>query len=158
MFTVQRKLTKRADPRSASTDKSEREVMKKHSAESLFKPCDPEPSNIPAKPHVRYVGFEGTEDGRRLGFSVKSIGHESVQITIEVSDAAFTRASGISIQDAAPMAYEKIVELLAKEDTLGPNELCLTEADIARYITRHLSSQKRAYSVRDGRRRRDIAA
>jgi hypothetical protein len=89
---------------------------------------------------------------------VKSIGHELVDITIEVSDAVFTGASGISIQDAAPMAYEKIVELLAKEDTLESNELCLTEADIARYIARHLSSQKRAYSVSDGRRRSDVAA
>src|SRR5438105_3271212 len=102
--------------------------MKKHSAESLFTPRNPEPSNIPAKPHVRYVGFEGTEGGRRLGFSVKSIGHESIEITIEVPDAAFTGASGISIQDAAPMAYEKITALLAKDDTLESNELCLTEA------------------------------
>jgi hypothetical protein len=123
--------------------------MKKHAAVSSFKHRDPEPSNIPAKPHVRYVGFEGTEGGRRLGFSVKPIGHESVDVTIEVSDAAFTDTPGISIQDAAPMAYEKILELLAKEDTLEPNELCLTEADIAQYITRHLSSQKRAYSVKD---------
>ena len=133
--------------------------MKKHSAEPLFKPYVPEPSNIPARPHVRYVGFEGTEGGRRLGFSVKAIGHESVDITIEVSDALFTGTSGISIQDAVPMAYEKIVELLAKEDTLEPNELCLTEGDIAQYITRHLRSQKRAYPpVRDGRRRSDVAA
>jgi len=124
--------------------------MKKHSAETLFKPSDPQPSNIPAKPHVRYVGFEGSEGERRLGFFVKSIRHEWVQITIEVSDAAFAAASGISIQDAAPMAYEKIVELRAKDDTLQPNELCLTEADIARYITRHLSSQNRAYPVSDG--------
>ena len=132
--------------------------MNKHSAESMFTPCDPESSNIPAKTRVRYIGFEGTEGGRRLGFSVKSIGHESVEITIEVSEAAFAVASRISIQDAAPMAYEKIVELLAKNDTLEPNELCLTEADIAQYITRHLSSQKRACSASDGRRRRDIAA
>jgi hypothetical protein len=125
--------------------------MKNHSAETLFKPSDPQPSNIPAKPHVRHVGSEGNEGvGRRLGFSVKSIGHEWVQSTIEVSDAAFAAASGISIQDAAPMAYEKLVELLAKEDTLQPNELRLTEADVERYITRHLSSQTRAYSVSDG--------
>ena len=89
-------------------------------------------------------------------FSVKSIGHESIQITVEVLDAAFTGVSGISIQDAAPMAYEKIVELLTKDHTL-PDELCLTEADSARYITRHLSSQKRAYSSSDGRRLRDTA-
>ena len=56
------------------------------------------------------------------------------------------------------MAYEKIVELLAKNDTLESNELCLTEADIAQYITRHLSSQKRAYAVGNGRRRADVAA
>ena len=132
--------------------------MKKHTAKPLLQPYDPEPSNIPAKPHVRYVGFERTEGGGRLlGFSVKTIGHEPVEITIEVSDAAFTGTYGISIQDAAPMAYEKIVELLAKEDTLEPNELCLTEADIARYIARHLTSQKRA-TVKDGRERSDAAA
>jgi len=128
--------------------------MKKHSAEQLFKSPAPEPSNIPAKPHVRYVGFEGTEGGGRLlEFSVKKIGHEPVDITIEVSDAALTGTYGISIQDAAPMAYEKIVELLAKEDALQPNELCLTESDIVRYISRHLSSQKRASSLKEGRGR-----
>jgi hypothetical protein len=133
--------------------------MKKHAAEPLLKSYDPEPSNIPAKPHLRYVGFEGTAGGGRLlGFSLKTIGHEPVEITIEVSDAAFTGTYGISIQDAAPMAYEKIVELLAKEDTLEPNELCLTESDIARYISRHVSSQKRASSVKDGRGRSDAAA
>jgi hypothetical protein len=120
--------------------------MNKDSAEPLLKPSDPEPSNTPAKPHVRYVGFEGIEGGRRLEFSVRSIGHESVQITIEVSDAVFTGASGISIQDAAPMAFEKIVELLATKDALDSNELCLTDADIRQYIARHLPSQKRRYS------------
>jgi hypothetical protein len=37
----------------------------------------------------------------RLRFSVKSAGHESVEFTIEISDAAFIGARGISIQDAA---------------------------------------------------------
>ena len=133
--------------------------MKKDSAEQLFKPDAQEPSNIQAKPHVRYVGFEGTEGGGRLlGFSVKTIGHEPVDITIEVQDAAFTNKYGISLQDAAPMAYEKIVELLAKEDMLEPNELCLTESDIARYISRHCSSQKRASSAKAARGRSEAAA
>src|SRR5436305_1545363 len=128
--------------------------MKNHSLKT--KPCDPEPLNTPAKPNVRYVGFEGIEGGRRLMFSLKSIGHDSVEITIEISDAPFTGASGISIQDAAPMAFEKIVELLATEHRLEPNELRLTDADIAQYITRHLSSQKRAHS--NGRLPSDVAA
>jgi hypothetical protein len=133
--------------------------MKKHSDESLKAKVDPEPLNIPGKPFVRYVGFGSIEGGRRLRFAVKSNGQKSVEVTIEVSHASFTRrASGISIQDAAPMAYEKIVELLATEDTVESNELCLTDADIARYITRHLSSQKRAYSMNDGKRRSDVAA
>jgi hypothetical protein len=127
--------------------------MKKHSDESLkVKPFDPQPTNTLAKPHVRYGGFESIDAGRRLRFSVKSVGHESVEITIEITDAAFIGARGISIQDAAPMAYEKIAELLVTQDVVDSNELCLTEADIAQYITRHLSSRKRAYSVSDGRR------
>jgi hypothetical protein len=132
--------------------------MKKHSDESVKAQVDPEPLKIPAKPYVRYVGFRSIEGGRRLSFSVKSIGHEWVEITIEISDAAFIGASGISIQDAAPMAYEKIVELLAKEDTLESTELCLTDADIAQYITRHLSSQQRGHPMIDGKRRSDEAA
>jgi hypothetical protein len=133
--------------------------MKKHSDESFkVKPFDPQPLNTLAKPHVRYVGFEGIDGGRRLRFSVKSFGHESVEVTIEITDAAFTGARGISIQDAAPMAYEKIVELLVTHDVVNSNELCLTDADIAQYITRHLSSHKREFSMRDGRRGSNIVA
>ena len=119
--------------------------MKKHYAESLkVVAFDPQPLNIPAKPQVRYVGFDSIEGGRLLTFSVKPIGHESLNITIEISDAAITGTSGISIQDAAPMAFEKIVELLGTKDALESNELCLTDADIAQYITRHASPRKRA--------------
>jgi hypothetical protein len=132
--------------------------MKELSDESLKAKVDPEPLSIPAKPCVRHVGFGSIEGGRRLRFSVKSIGHKSVEITIEISHASFTGGSGISIQDAAPMAYEKIVELLATEDTVESNELCLTDADIAQYITRHLSSQKREYPMSDGKRRSVVAA
>ena len=131
--------------------------MKKHSDELMNgDPFNPGRLNTPARSHVRYLGFEGIEGGRRLMFSLKSIGHDSVVITIEISDAPFTGASGISIQDAAPMAFEKIVELLATKLRLEPNELRLTDADIAQYITRHLSSQKHAHS--NGRLPSDVAA
>ena len=132
--------------------------MKKYSDESSKAKLGPEPLNIPGKPYVRYVGFGSIEGGRRLRFSVKSNGQKSVEVTTEISHASFTRAKGISIQDAVPMAYEKIVELLATEDTVESNELCLTDADIAQYITRHLSSQKRAYPMSGGKRRSDVAA
>ena len=107
---------------------------------------------------MRYVGFEGIDGGRRLSFSVKCVGHDSVDITVEISDASFKDASGISIQDAAPMAYEKLVELWTSENPLEPKKLCLTDADIAQYIARHLSSQKRACSMSDRMRRFDVAA
>ena len=131
--------------------------MKKHSDESLkVKPFNSQPLNTP-KPHVRYVGFESVEGGRRLRFSVKSVGQESVEITIEISDAAFTNTRGISIQDAAPMAYEKIVELLRTQDRVDSNQLSLTDGDVAQYIARHVSYQKRTFSISDWRRS-DIAA
>jgi hypothetical protein len=136
----------------------EGKVMNKHADESLEMRPLPEPSNIAAKPHVRYLGFEGIEGGRRLTFSVKAIGHESVEITTEISDAHFTRVSEISIQDAAPMAFEKIVELLATENTPESNKLCLTDADVAQYIRRHESSQKRAASKGDRTPPSDVAA
>jgi hypothetical protein len=107
---------------------------------------------------VRYVGFEGISSGRRLRFRVKSNRHESVEVTFDVADAIFISTRGISIQDAAPMADEKLVELLATEGTLESNKLCLTDADVERYLDRHMSSQKRTCSLTDESRQSDIAA
>jgi len=129
----------------ASREKPGSGSKEKHSDESpQVMTSDPQGLNIPARPHVRYVGFESIEGGRLLTFTVKPMGQQSVNITIEISDAAIIGASGISIQDAAPMAFEKIVELLKTKDALESNELCLTDEDIAQYITRHVSSLKRA--------------
>ena len=139
--------------------KSEEESMRKHFKEALRDTTrNPEPLKTPPTPNVRYVGFESIEGGRRLRFSVKFAGHESVEFTIDISDAAFIGARGISIQDAAPMAYEKIVEMLVTQNVGDSNQLFLTDADIAKYIVRHLSSQKRAASMIAGRRGSDIAA
>ena len=130
--------------------------MKKYSnSASAVEAFNPEPLHTPARARVRYVGFERINGGRRLNFSVKPLRQDSVAITFEVSDALFNGAA-VSIQDAAPMAYEKLVELFAT-DAVDSQKFCLTESDIARYVTRHLSSQKRAYSS-DGRRRSDVAA
>ena len=133
--------------------------MKKHSNAPLaIKPFDPETLNTLARARVRYVGFEGIDGGRCLSFSVKSHGHDSVDITVEIADASFKATSGISIQDAAPMAYEKLVQLFAREDALESNKLYLTDTDIAEYIARHVTSQKRAYSMSERRERSDVAA
>jgi hypothetical protein len=139
-------------------DKSRTKAMKKAPDEPL-KIATRNPSLVTsAKAHVRYAGFESTESGRCLWFSVSAAGRESIRITIQLSDAAFTATPGISIQDAAPMAYEKIVGLLATQDFINSNELCLTDADIAQYIDRHRSSQKKAFSASDRKRLFDIAA
>jgi hypothetical protein len=132
--------------------------MKKHSDSSLaLEPFHPEPLHMPARARVRYVGFEGIDSGRRLRFSVKSIGHDSVDVTVEISDASFKGPSGISIQDAAPMAYEKLVQLLATDDAIESKKVCLTEPDIAQYKARHLTSQKRTCLMSERRRRSDSA-
>jgi hypothetical protein len=132
--------------------------MKKRSDELLrTKAVVPTDSKPPAKSHVRYIGFESIDAGRRLRFRVKPNGCDSVDVTFDVPDAPFINTSGVSIQDAAPMAYEKLVEILATESTLDPDKLCLTDADIANYLNRHLSSQKRPYS-RDEKHESDLAA
>ena len=132
--------------------------MKKHSnSASAVEALNPEPLNMPARARVRYVGFEGINGGRRLNFSVKRLRQDSVDVTFEVSDTLFNGAA-VSIQDAAPMAYEKLVELFATKDAVGPQKFFLTESDIPRYVNRHLSSQKRAHLFSDGRRRSDVAA
>ena len=133
--------------------------MKKHSNQlSRTLAVVPTDSKPPAKWHVRYIGFESIDAGRCLKFRVKPNGRESMDVSFDVPDAPFINTSGISIQDAAPMAYEKLVEILATEGTLDPEKLCLTDADIANYLNRHLSSQKRPYTMRDEKDQSDLAA
>lgn len=111
----------------------------------------------PAKAYVHYLGFESITDGRRLRFRVKSTGQPAIEVTFDIPDTVFTSTVGVSIQDAAPMAYAKLVELLARKHTLEATTLFLTEADIEAYIDRH-DSHKRGHSRSDKTRRIDIAA
>ena len=55
------------------------------------------------------------------------------------------------------MAYEKLVELLAREHTLEATTLFLTVPDIEAYINRH-DSHKGGQSRRDKMREIDLAA
>src|SRR5262245_31664640 len=82
-----------------------------------------------AAAYVHYVGFEGIVGGRRLTFRVKSRGHSPLEVTCDIPDAAFTGTSGVLIQDAAPMAYEKLVELLTREQAFEATSFFLTPAD-----------------------------
>ena len=119
--------------------------------------ANPESTNVPVIPQVLYMGFESIDFGRRLKFRVKWNHHESLHVTIDVADGIFTAATGISIQDAAPMAYEKLIERLAT-GSLESDRFCLTNVDVERYLDRHMSQQKRTSSLADESRQSDIAA
>jgi hypothetical protein len=116
-----------------------------------------EVGSSPAKAYVRYLGFESIGDRRHLRFRVKSTGQPAIEVSFDIPDTVFTSTVGVSIQDAAPMAYEKLVEMLAKEHTLEVTTLFLTEADIEAYINRH-DSHKGGHSRSDKTREIDIAA
>jgi len=105
----------------------------------------------PAKAHVRYVGVERIAEGRRLRFRVTSTDKAAIEVTFDIPDTVFTSTFGVSIQDAAPMAYEKLVDLLAREHSLEATTLVLTAADIEAYINRHDS-----YKAGHSRRARQI--
>jgi hypothetical protein len=105
---------------------------------SVFNPAAPA-----AKAHVRYLGFEGIAGGRRLRLRVKSTGQSAIEVTCDVADTTFNGTAGVSIQDAAPMAYEKLAEMLATEHTIEATKLFLTASDIADYISRHDSHKGR---------------
>jgi hypothetical protein len=96
--------------------------------------------------HVRYEGFEPIENGRRLRLRVKLSGQAAFEVTCDVSDAAFISAARLTIQDAAPMAYEKLVALLAQEHSMAPTTLSLTAADVSDYIRRHQSHKDRRFT------------
>ena len=94
-----------------------------------------------ATPVIRYEGFEGIENGRRLTFRVKIPGQDAFHVMFDVLDESFRSTRGLTIQDAAPMAYEKLTELLADGHSLESMNLLLTPTDIANYISRHRSDK-----------------
>ena len=119
------------------------------------------PGASAAKAHVRYLGFEGIAGGRRLTLRVKSIGQPAIEVTCDVADTTFNGTEGVSIQDAAPMAYEKLAEMLAAEHTIETTKLFLTASDIADYISRHDSHKgghRERTRERESTREKDIAA
>jgi hypothetical protein len=87
------------------------------------------------KAHIRYLGFDGIPDGRRLHFRVKLAGLPAREVTCDVSNSDFT--GSLSIQHAAPMAFERLTELLAQEDPFESTTLLLTGTDMAAYLSRH---------------------
>src|SRR5262245_6845199 len=102
-----------------------------------------EPLNDRPRKQVRYVGFEGRDGGRRLMFRVKSAGQDAVEVTFDVLDAMFIGVPGISIQDAVPMAYEKLSDLSGVE-ALNSQYFYLTAADMADYKKRHSVPQQKS--------------
>ena len=121
--------------------------MKKRSDESLKdKTCDHEASKVAPKPHVRYLGFESTQEGRRLTFRVRPIEDAPTDVIIDIRPSDFVGAR-IGIQDAALIGYEKLMDLLNTEHTLASTTFCLTDEDIARYISRHIDTHKRPDST-----------
>jgi hypothetical protein len=125
---------------------------------SSARPPESVNSDGAARPHVRYIGFESITCGRRLSFRVKKNRVGAVDVTFDIADEVLIGTPGISIQDAPAMAYEKLVELLSTEGTLESGKLHLTNADVERYLDRHMTSQKRTSSLTDERRQSDIAA
>src|SRR5262245_31539519 len=89
-------------------------------------------ASSPAKAKVRYLEFERIADGSRLRFHVKSTGQPAIEVTFDIPNTVFTSTFGVSIQDAAPMAYEKFADLLATEHSLEAMTLFLTVADIGK--------------------------
>jgi hypothetical protein len=130
--------------------------MKVHSREPLHMEPALDIPKAPPKFVVRYVGFEAVEGGRRLKFWVKTAERVTMEVTLDVMSAAFINQPEVSLQDVAPMAYEKIGALLAAEGRLDPCQLCLTDEDISQYRTRHRSAQREAAFNRG--RERDTAA
>jgi hypothetical protein len=109
-------------------------------------PKDPSKVHAPdpefALAYVHYLGFQAIAGGRRLKFDVKSRGQTAIEVTCDIPDEIFSGAFGVRIQDAAPMAYEALVELLTREHTFEATSLFLTPEDIATYRNRHRKGER----------------
>ena len=103
-----------------------------------------------ATPVIRYEGFEGIENGQRLTFRVKIPGQDAFHVMFDVLDESFRSTRGLTIQDAAPMAYEKLTELLSGGHSLESTTPSLTPTDITNYISRHRPEKTSHYTF--GRR------
>jgi hypothetical protein len=96
-----------------------------------------------ARTLVRYLGFEVVEGHRRLNFSVKPFGVQPLDVTIRIPDSALTGRFRISVQDAVPIAYDKLVRLSNSDGGCHAEDMSLTDEDIAQYRKFHGVETKR---------------
>jgi hypothetical protein len=116
---------------STNDDRTPKDPSKVHASDPEF-----------ALAYVHYLGFQAIAGGRRLKFDVKSRGQTAIEVTCDIPDEIFSGAFGVRIQDAAPMAYEALVELLTREHTFEATSLFLTREDIATYRNRHRKGER----------------
>ena len=95
--------------------------------------------------HIRYLGFEvGDDGGRRLQYTITSVGRPARRAMIAVPSAAFMGPQRISFQDASVVGYERLrFELLGNTREEANYSITLTAEDIERFRPRRRAATKR---------------
>jgi hypothetical protein len=85
-----------------------------------------------SKLNIRYLGFETTTDGgRRLDFSVTAPGRSATRVHFDIPSYAFNGANRITFQESAALCYEKLRDLIEREQEVQQAHLFrITEQDI----------------------------
>src|SRR5688572_15279595 len=90
------------------------------------------------KLNIRYLGFESIPDGsRRLTFSVTAPGRTPTRVTFDIPAAAFVGEHRISFQESAAVCYEKLRDLIEREEQVDDNvHFSVSESDIRQFRPR----------------------
>ena len=87
-----------------------------------------------SKKNIRYLGFQGTEDGgRSFDFSITATGEEATPVSLVIPPIMFTGTNRISFQKSAKICYEKLRVLVEDQKIQPPLRIRLTGDDIAQF-------------------------
>jgi hypothetical protein len=84
------------------------------------------------KLNIRYLGFESMKDGgRRLRFSLTAPARSVTRVEFDIPSNAFNGENRITFQEAAALCYEKLRDVLERQQEIQDSHLFqLTDQDI----------------------------
>jgi hypothetical protein len=112
----------------------------------------PPPPDVPAKRKeaapervaIRYLGFKDVEGRREFTLNVQR-GDQVRRYAVWIELAAFSTRKAL-LQDGPDICYQKLLREVAGSELTGPDDIEVTEGDLAAYRENHAAPARKSFS------------
>ena len=123
---------------------SEGEAFRIHPAPLPVTPRSRDVASAPARVAVRYLGFHDVRDRREFTLDAQR-GDEVRRYAVCIELAAFSTRKAL-LQDGPDICYQKLLREIVDSGLPGPDDIDVTEDDLAAYRTAHPARVRKGFS------------